>query len=194
MVIDKKHYVALTGCSGSGKSTALRFIREERFFVADFDKFSLKVITENSQVQRKLESIIDEQIFTGGQIDLKKIGAFFESDRIAEKYFEEWYQPILGQEIRKFLATVNHKIIFADVPFLAQKKISTLFDEIWIIEATFENCVRRIKARNNYDFDKIKYLIERSPVSDEIYNSADKIIDNNDGLDEFRDKIKYILN
>lgn len=99
----------------------------------------------------------------------------------------------MGQEIKNFLSTLNRKIIFADVPFLAQKKISKLFDEIWIIEATFENCVQRIKTRNNYDTDKIKYLIERSLAGEEIYNSADKIIVNNGNFEAFRHEIKRNL-
>ena len=123
----------------------------------------------------------------------KKSVLFFERNRFAEKIFEEWYQPILGQEIKKFLSTLNRKIIFADMPFLAQKKISKLFDEIWVIEARFENCVQRIRARNNYDTDKIKYLIDRSLVREEIYNSADKIIVNKGSFETFRNELKRNL-
>lgn len=72
MVNDKKYCIAVTGCSGSGKSTALKIISEEKFFVADFDRFSLKIIAENFQVQGKLEAILGEKIFIDGQIDLKK--------------------------------------------------------------------------------------------------------------------------
>ena len=185
--------IAISGCSGSGKSTALKIIAAEKFFVADFDSFSRKIIAENLQIQRKLEAIVGKKAFIDGQIDFKSIGNFFETNLNAEKIFEEWYQPILGREIEKFLANLECEIIFADVPFLAQKKIYNLFSEVWLIETTFENCCQRIKARNNYGYDKIKYLIERSKVSDQIYKAANKIIDNNGTLEEFSDKIRRNL-
>lgn len=194
MEIDNNYYIAITGCSGSGKSTALKLISRKKFFVVDFDRFSLKVISENFQVQRKLEAIIGEKIFTYGKIDFKKVGAFFETNLDAEKDFEVWYQLVLGKEIKKFLATISDKIVFADVPFLAQKNISNLFKEIWIVESTFENCFQRLKARNNYSADKIIYLIERSKVAEEVYTSSSRIINNNGTLEEFGDKINHILN
>lgn len=80
--------------------------------------------------------------------------------------------------------------MFVDVPFLKEKKLIDFFDSVCIIRATRKKCFERIKIRNNYNDEKIKYLLNRSRISKECIQRADIIIENNDNdYSEYEDKL-----
>ena len=82
-------------------------------------------------------------------------------------------------------------IYFFDIPFLDKKGISDYFNEIWLIKTDYKICFDRIKNRNNYSDNKIRYLIERSEVNLSALSSKHIIINNNQSIDDIKKKIFF---
>lgn len=188
---DNKHfYVAITGVSGSGKSTILQILKKQNAIVKDYDDFSVSIVRTSKTVHSKLCELIGNDIVEKGNVNLKRIGTFFEGRPDLECEFEKWYQPYLGKHIYCDMMQVNYKgVYFFDVPFLHEKNLYHLFDEIWEIKAEKKICCERIRKRNNYSFEKAKYLVERSSPLDESEAYKTYYIDNNGTFAELEKQV-----
>lgn len=199
---DSRYYVAITGASGSGKTTILRILEKNGYFTKDYDLFSIGIVKKSQIVHSYLRKIMGDKYLTDRPIDLKQVGLYFEQHLEQEMAFERWYQPYLGEQIKKDILLSNYKgLCFFDVPFLKEKNISELFDEVWVVSTEKKLCIERVQARNGYDYDKADYLVERSIAIDENMDLKKIIIDNNRvSLEQLEKKviirlceIKYLL-
>lgn len=191
---DKKYYVAITGASGSGKTSVLQMLKEMNFLTKDYDTFSVEVIKKSERVHLKLQEIIGEDFVPNGQVELKRIGEYFDNHCEAEKRFETWYQPYLGKQIRKDILKSNYQgVWFFDVPFLGEKEIADLFDEIWLIKTDFEVCCQRIQNRNGYSAKKAKYLVERLKVLSRCEETNVYCVSNNSSKIDLEKQVKNRL-
>lgn len=186
---NKKCYlIGITGEIGSGKTTVSNILRDYGYYVFDTDLFSKKVLLENKSVIEIIENIVGKDSCKNCKIDFKKVGNFFDNNPELEKKFEDWYQIFLGKQIIKkaLLLKNDNEILFFDIPLLYQKGISDKFDYLWIINSKDKNCYERIKLRNNYSDEKIKYLIKNSKINKSLLPSNHKIIDNNKTIEDLK--------
>lgn len=153
--------IAITGCVGCGKTTASNIIKEFGYDVFDVDKFSKEKLCRSDIVRYKLMEFVPQNII-GNQINLKRIGEYFEKDVFAEERFNRWFRLYIGTEIRKRYRKIKSGINFFDIPLLMKMGIEDMFDSIWVIEANAEKCFERVKKRNEYDDLKITDLILKS--------------------------------
>lgn len=185
------YYIAITGASGSGKTTILSILNKMGCFTKDYDKYSIDVILYSTCVQLKLKQMIDNEIILIKQVDLKKIGDYFETHRNEELLFENWYQPILGNYIKQDIISNSYGgLCFFDIPFLSKKQIIELFQEVWFVQSDFEICCERIIKRNGYSYEKSRYLVKRSFENIDNLTSDVIIIDNNQGIKELETSIR----
>jgi len=192
-LVNRKGYlVAITGTAGSGKTTVLNFLKEYHYYVFDADDFSRNVIKSNNEVIKYLENIIGEKLLNNDIFDFKKVGQFFDNNPLLESKFEVWYQRIMAKKIIEEIEKLEKEdIYFFDIPFLDKKGISDYFNEIWLIKTDYKICFDRIKNRNNYSDNKIRYLIERSEVNLSALSSKHIIINNNQSIDDIKKKIFF---
>lgn len=101
----------------------------------------------------------------------------------------------LGYKIieKKLTLKSQKKIIFFDLPLLNQKGIANKFDYLWIIESNEIKKYERIKSRNNYSNEKIKYLMQNSKIDKELLLCRYKSIDNNYSIEKLKILIKSEL-
>lgn len=182
--LNKKYsYVGITGDIGSGKTTVSNILKEYGYSVFDTDLFSKQILNKDKSIIKVLENIVGQEISKDYKIDFKRVGQFFDSNPKLEEKFEKWYQVFLGSKIREAIYTVKSEkgIIFFDIPMLNQKGIAHEFDYLWIIQANESLQYKRIKNRNNYSDEKIKYLMQNSKIDKELLLSKyrGKCIDNN---------------
>lgn len=193
---NKKYYfIAITGESGSGKTTVSNILREYGYYVFDTDLFSKKILTDDKSVMKIIQNIVGKDAYKNYRLDFKKVGNFFDNNPDIEKEFESWYQIFLGKQIIKRLSILKNynEIIFFDIPLLYEKNIINNFDYLWIINSQHKNCYERIKLRNNYTDEKIKYIIKNSRVNKTLLKSNYKIIYNNKSIEDLKLLIKSEL-
>lgn len=191
----KYYFVGITGTVGSGKTTVSDILREDGYFVFDTDLFSKQILIENQYIIGIIENIVGQKISRNGKINFKKVGKIFDNNPKLEEKFEDWYQVFLGYKIieKKLTLKSQKKIIFFDLPLLNQKGIANKFDYLWIIESNEIKKYERIKSRNNYSNEKIKYLMQNSKIDKELLLCRYKSIDNNYSIEKLKILIKSEL-
>lgn len=195
-IMNRKYYfVGITGTVGSGKTTVSDILREDGYFVFDTDLFSKQILIENQYIIGIIENIVGQKISRNGKINFKKVGKIFDNNPKLEEKFEDWYQVFLGYKIieKKLTLKSQKKIIFFDLPLLNQKGIANKFDYLWIIESNEIKKYERIKSRNNYSNEKIKYLMQNSKIDKELLLCRYKSIDNNYSIEKLKILIKSEL-
>lgn len=187
-----KKNIAITGCTGCGKSTVSSIVREFGYDVFDVDKLSKTLLYQSDKVLNKLKKIVPKNCIEN-KVNLKKIGNYFEKNPYDEEKFNIWYQKYIGYEIRKIIKESKQEIVFWDIPLLDKMNIEELFDVIWVVEAKEESCFNRIKLRNQYEDLKILNLILRSKSCYENIQEKVIYIDNNGDICDLRRLIKKKL-
>lgn len=191
----KYYFICITGTIGSGKTTVSNILREYGYFVFDVDLFSKRILTKDKSIMKIIEDLIDEKVSFNGKMDFKKVGQIFDMYPDLEKKFEEWYQVFLGNKIMAIKSSLRSEknIIFFDIPLLIQKGIVNKFDYLWIVECDEIKQYERIKNRNNYSNEKIKYLIQNSKIDKEKLLCNYKTIDNNYSITKLKRLVKLEL-
>ena len=180
-----KYYVAITGTSGSGKTTVINLLKQMGYTTVDYDLFSIEIILKENKVQDKLIEFIPDILKK--TINLHDIGSFFENHPDKEIEFENWFQPFLGKCINRDIEYKRYSgIVFFDLPYIDKKNIEYMFDEIWIISLDYETNCSRLKNRNNYTYNKINYLIKRSSIENLEYSTLVFVIDNSTTIKELK--------
>lgn len=96
----------------------------------------------------------------------------------------------IGKKIKNQFHELKYSgLCFFDIPFLTQRNLENIFNEIWIINAEKEKCITRILKRNKYTKEKAQYLVDRSEIKNETYKINYSIIDNNCSINDLKKKI-----
>ena len=192
----KRYFVAIVGTAGSGKTTVLQLLNNMGYTTKDYDTYSVDVIKSSRLVQSKLEEFLGQEIIHQGKIDMKRIGAYFDENMEQEIEFEKWYQPVLGHYIEQDILD-NYQsydeMVFFDVPFLKEKGIEVLFDEVWVIKSDWKTCCTRMQERNGYSYDKAKYLTTRFAQNEMGDFSNMKLFNNDGSIESLKQQIEECL-
>lgn len=194
--IERTYFIAITGMSGSGKTTVGNFLREKGCYVFDTDAFTREILKKDTIIVKIIENIVKETITKDGEIDYKKIGKIFDSNPKLENRFETWFQTYIGNKILEKSKDLQDKntMIFFDIPLLKQKGILEIFDMLWIIETNAEVCYNRIRQRNGYSDQKIQYILTNSKLYKEYYQYNCIIINNNSSIENLKKIVDFRLN
>jgi dephospho-CoA kinase len=145
--------IGLTGGIACGKSSVLKIIA----------KYGVKIISADELAHRALEldnpgyqNVINEFGYSiineNGQIDRKKLGAIVFTDNQARKRLESIIHPIVISEIKEqilFWRSQGLKILVVEVPLLFEVGMADLFDQVWVVSATFEEQLQRLQTRDH---------------------------------------------
>lgn len=187
-----KKIIAITGCSGSGKSTALSFIRNNGFMTFDSDQYVHELIN-NYEVINKLEEITKMKVSNNGRLNYNVVSDFFDRYFDKEIEFDRWFQPYVGEKMYELLKSYNFdEPLFVDAPFIEKRNITNIFNEIWVINSDYLSCFNRIKKRNpNYSDQKIFYNLNRTIIITNFYHNSLIFIDNNSSIYDFLKNINF---
>lgn len=193
-------YIGITGNIGSGKTTVAKYLQEKGYFVFDSDKFVSQIysLPKYNKVKEKIKLLFPECIKKGKLIKkcIKQI--IFNNPEKKEK-LEEIIHPLVVDEIiklkKKFKTQKTYKkeFIFFVVPLLYEKKLEYLFDEVWLVFANPDICLKRIIKRDKIDEQLAKKIMENQTSPLEKVKKADKVIINNNNLEELYNQINKLL-
>lgn len=153
----KRRVVALTGGIGSGKSTVGDILRRQGFAVLDCDKISRKV--ENSQeildgVTRLLgEGYVENGCLVRGRIREK----IFADEQLHKSYSALFWNKI-ADELQKELDGAPD-IAFVEIAVWDAFEFD--WTEIWLVESSEENRIKRVTARDGVSAQNVKNVMAR---------------------------------
>lgn len=187
--------VGLTGSIGSGKSTVSKFLKEMGLKIYDADLIA-KEILETEEIKYEIIKKIGKEFITPENIVDRKL---LKKRVFSNKEQLEILNGLIHPKVIKYFKEIKEKykdsneIIVFDVALLFEVGLEKLCDIVIVIDIEPHIQIERVKKRDGEKSELIEKII-KSQMSREIrLKKADIIIENNEGLEELKNKIEKLV-
>lgn len=194
--------IGLTGGISTGKSTVTNIIIEYGFKVIDADKIAREVVEIGKPAYEDIVRVFGEEILDKNlNIDRKKLGSIIFNNKEYRIKLNAIVHPRVFQTMREKLKdySIDNAVVFLDIPLLIEEmetinSYGITFDEIWVVYTKEKIQIERLMDRDNISYqDAYKKIKSQMPIEQKI-EYANRIIDNNNGLNELVVQVKKLLN
>lgn len=190
--------IGITGCTGSGKTTAVRELARLGLTVINADVIAREALTPNSVlVPLIVEEFGREVLLVRDVINRRALSQIVFSDPEKLQRLNAIMHPFIKAEMltraRDAIRIHNKPFVVFDAPLLIEAGMKDDVDDIWLITAPYEQRVKRLMARDNADREDILKRISSRMSDEELAAYADVVIDNSGSVRELIQKIDNIF-
>ena len=187
--------IGVTGGVGSGKSEVLRLLKEEfgaRLFMAD--DIAHEVMEPRGEACRRIEEAFGaEYLKPDGSVDRQKMASLIFKDAKALETMNSIVHPAVWKRIENGIQTAPERLVVVEAA-LFDEEHNRLFDEVWYIYTSRENRISRLMAGRGYSREKCLDIMSSQKSEEEFQAMADRVIDNNQTVEDVKRQIEFILN
>lgn len=190
--------IGLTGGISSGKSTVSGYLRERGAAIIDADQLARELVEPGQPAYREIVQFFGEQILDpGGRLDRIRLGQLVFANPGARQQLNQMTHPRVKQKTSEILEglTKDAAVMLAvvDAPLLIEASMTSLVDQVWLLEVDEEIQVSRLMERDGMTAaDARRRIASQMPLAEK-KRWADKIIDNNGGFQETVKQVQYLL-
>lgn len=181
--------LGIVGSPAGGKSTVAARLQELGATWINADLVAREVLERPETQARLIEHFGTSITDNVGRIDRSKLAARVfgadDSSRAALEYLEGLVHPetrlVIDRSLRQ-LARANQPATILDVPLLFESRWDRACDEIWCVDAGFEQRLMRAQGRG-WDEDELRRRESNQMPIQEKRDRCTLVIDNHDSLD-----------
>lgn len=186
--------IGVTGGIGSGKSSVSNILRDFGVEIIDADIIAREIVRKGEKALKEIaDSFGAEIIKADGELDRKKLGSIVFSNaeklevlnQITHKYIIEKIGNRVAEAEKKGL---NIVAVDAAIPF--KNGFLDLVGEVWAIVAKDDIRLSRIMHRDGLSYEEASQRLQSQMSQEEYVRLADKIIENNGGIEELTNTVK----
>ncbi len=181
--------IGITGGVGSGKSTVLKYLRNNypcEVLVAD--DIGHEVQQKGQQAYGELVSLLGQEILRAdGEIDRTKMAARMFGDSDLRKKCEGIVHPAVRERIEEGLKAAECKgipVAFIEAALLVEAGYLEILDELWYIYADKSSRKTRLVNSRGYTEEKCESIMESQLSDEEFRENATTVIRNNGDVEE----------
>ena len=191
MVGGKIMNILLLGGIGSGKSEALKILKEEfSANIIEADKIAHFLYEKDRAGYTALKSVFGDLILDDKKnIDRKKLGDILYYDKDKLKLVNSIIHPLVYEEIKSRL--LENRLNVVEQALMPDNK--DIYDEIWYLHTDIEIRTDRLILSRGLEKERIEQIIAKQPKESEFESIADKIIQNNGDRSELEKNIREAL-
>ena len=179
--------VGITGCYCSGKNTVCDFFAKQGYSIIDVDRIGYNALEAKRE---EIVYIFGKKILLDKRIDRKKLGSIVFGDLEKRRELEKIVHPWMIKTVKELIDKKKNSIINAAL--LIEMCLFVLCDIVIGIDVREEHAIERGIERDHLPRDEIlKRLRAQIPLKEKLHY-VDKIIENNQGIDEFRKKVAAV--
>lgn len=187
--------VAVTGGIGSGKSEAIKIIKEYGYEVFSCDEIYKELSNEKeylTQLKKLFPSVVNEN-----GLDRRTLSNIVFNNTDELKKLNEFSHPkIMGRLLDKLQNFKGWR--FAEVPLLFEEGYENNFDYVIVIYRDLEKRIAAVSLRDKLSLDEITARISNQFDYDKFLKSGNFkenifIVKNNDGVEDLKKSIHLIL-
>jgi len=186
--------IGITGGVGAGKSRILAILQEEyNAWTIQADEVA-KALEEPGQPGFEgLLAAFGPSLLTEDQvIDRRRLAELIFRDPQALKQVNEIIHPLTWAAIKAQVRDSDADLIAVEAALFGRQS-REICTELWYVDSSVENRIRRLQESRGYDREKCCRMMDSQPSREEFLALADRVIDNNGTLAEVRQQIKEIL-
>ncbi|MCY0877848.1 MAG: dephospho-CoA kinase [Firmicutes bacterium] len=188
--------IGLTGGIGSGKSSVSRLLRAEGAWVIDADEIAHHLQTRGGAIWRQIVDTFGWWVLEpNGQLNRRKLGYRIFGNEKERQQLNALVHPAVHREMFRRLDEAKVQgcqVAILDVPLLIEGGLYRKVDEVWVVYATPEQQVSRIRSRDHLSPEAATTRIRAQMPLHEKLAYADRVIDNTGSLDELEKAVHQL--
>lgn len=189
--------LGITGGIGSGKSYALKILKEHGAYTIQADEVGHRLMEPGGRLYRLLVSLygmdyVDEK----GRLDRTKIREDILPDEEKREELNALTHPVIREEIIREIHEAREKavpFIVLEAALLREGNLSGLCDEVWFIHAKYEDRLRWLTEERGMKEEEVDAIIEAQDRETEYDEAADRRIENPGRGEGFRENLEKAL-
>ena len=195
MVGGKIMNILLLGGIGSGKSEALKILKEEHGAnIIEADKVAHFLYEKDRAGYTALKSLFGDTILDNKKdIDRKKLGDILYYDKDKLRKVDEIIHPLVNAEIKRRLSDRRLSDSRLNVVEQALMSDENFYDSVWYLYTDREIRIKRLMSSRGLSRERIETIISKQPNESDFESVADKIIKNNGDRFELEKNIREAL-
>lgn len=195
MVGGKIMNILLLGGIGSGKSEALKILKEEHGAnIIEADKVAHFLYEKDRAGYTALKSLFGDTILDNKKdIDRKKLGDILYYDKDKLRKVDEIIHPLVNAEIKRRLLDIRLSDSRLNVVEQALMPDENFYDSVWYLYTDREIRIKRLMSSRGLSRERIETIISKQPNESDFESVADKIIKNNGDRFELEKNIREAL-
>ncbi len=186
--------IGITGGVGAGKSRILDLLKEE--FGAQVIQADLvaKELEEPGRpgYQKLVETFGRGILSEDGTIDRAAFADLIFSDEAALRQVNAIIHPMTWQAVEDQIGKSGKDLVVIEAALFDERSRNAC-GELWFVDASKENRIRRLMENRGYSREKSLGIMENQPSREAFLALADHVIDNNGTVDNVLSQIRQIL-
>ena len=182
--------LGLTGGIATGKSNVTDFLREQGVPVVDADALARRVVDKGEAGYDAILAHFGPSFFDGeGNLDRRKLGEYIFAHPQEREALDAMIHPAVDVLARRELAALaaqGEKIAVLAVPLLFEAGMQPLADEVWLMDISDEEQLRRLMQRDGLTQEKALRRIRAQMSQAKKRQLADRCIDSSGTIEDTR--------
>jgi len=182
--------VGLTGGIASGKSQACRYFVELGIPIVDADIVARQVVEPGQPALAQIADYFGPEILLDdGSLNRRRLRQLIFNDQQKKHWLNQLLHPLIREQMLQQLAQASgpYKILVA--PLLFENHLDKLVNRSLLIDVPVAMQLQRTAARDGVDTQQAQQIIDAQMSRVDKRAAADDIIENDQGLDELKQKV-----
>ena len=187
--------IGLTGGIGCGKSLVSDFFHDQFDIpIIDADVIAKQLTQTPHVVDIISQKIGTEYIDANNQLLRDKLRQAIFVDPSIRVTLENILHPLVYDEIRKKIDTLDSNYCIVSIPLLLETKRTDFLDRILVVDCSIEEQIMRVMKRDQCSKTHVESIIATQIDRDSRLSFADDIIDNGGDIRSTQNKIESLHN
>jgi len=185
--------VAITGNTGSGKSTVAELLRNRGIPVVDADRIAHEVISMPEIRERIKAEFGPEFVTPEGLVDRKRLGRKVFSDPASLRKLNAIMRPKIAFLLGKAMDEVRGDLVAVDGALVFEYGLEGIFDRVVVVVSDPQEMVRRSARKTGYSEDDIRKILSAQMPQEEKAMKAWFVIENRGSLEDLEKQVDALV-
>jgi len=192
----RKIKIAVTGGIGSGKSIFCKFLSELGIPVINVDDVSKELLENDPEIREKIIEEFGSESYNGQKANKKYLAEKVFSDQKNVLKINSIIHPKVISKVNSLSEEIlkDKKIVAAEAALIYEADMEKYFDFVVLVSADENIRMKRKMELESYSEDQFKKRNENQIPDSEKRKRADFIFENNNGLEELKNKAYLLKN
>lgn len=184
--------IGLTGGIATGKSIVAEILKQLGAKIIDTDLLAREVTEVGTPGWYEILGVWGKEILNSDNtINRKKLAQIVFSNPAELKKLNQITHPKIFEKLKEKIKSYSEKdIIVIVIPLLIETGTQDFVDEIWVVVASEEKQIERLKERDGLSEEEALLRIRNQLPNEEKIKYATRVIDNNSSIDETEKQVR----